>query len=213
MKRSSLLVLFLLITVCSQAQTWSEWMRQKKTQIKYLGQQIAALKVYGDYLQDGYRIAKKGLGTIGEIRDGEWTLHKDYFRSLKVVNPSIMSWSRVAEVISRQGEVVRQTRSLVKWCQAEKGVDAQTMAYVQKVCDGLLKRSLAVLDELLLLTTNGELQLTDDERMEKIESIHQRMQEISEVSQAFGKAVIGLIRGVQREHNELKLSKILNAVK
>jgi len=64
------------------AQTFSEWFRQKKTQKKYLLQQIAALQVYIGYAQKGYRIAKEGLTTIGGFTKGEFDLHSDFINSL-----------------------------------------------------------------------------------------------------------------------------------
>ena len=66
-----------------EAQTFSEWFRQKKTQKKYLLQQIAALQVYIGYAQKGYRIAKEGLTTIGGFTKGEFDLHSDFQKLCK----------------------------------------------------------------------------------------------------------------------------------
>ena len=46
----------------AKAQTFAEWFQQKKTQIKYLTEQIAALEQYGNYVKQGYRIAQGGWG-------------------------------------------------------------------------------------------------------------------------------------------------------
>lgn len=55
MKKLCVIMALLTSNVAGQAQTpnWNEWFRQKKTQRKYLIQQIAALKVY--------RILKNGI--------------------------------------------------------------------------------------------------------------------------------------------------------
>jgi len=63
-------IIILLSGAQVNAQTWNEWFRQKKTQKKYLVQQIAALKVYLKYLKQGYRIVDKGLSLVGDIKDG-----------------------------------------------------------------------------------------------------------------------------------------------
>ncbi len=52
-------------------------------QKKSLLQQIAALKVYIDYAQKGYSIAKEGLTLIGNIKNREFDLHSKYISSLK----------------------------------------------------------------------------------------------------------------------------------
>jgi 3-phenylpropionate/cinnamic acid dioxygenase small subunit len=55
-----ILTIFLLVTASGvYAQNWKEWTQQKKTQIKYLVNQIAALQIYATYVEKGYAIAKK----------------------------------------------------------------------------------------------------------------------------------------------------------
>ena len=58
MKKILILFLLTIIVTTTQAQTFAEWFRQKKTQKQYLIQQIAALQVYIGYAQKGYSIAK-----------------------------------------------------------------------------------------------------------------------------------------------------------
>ncbi|ULT42931.1 conjugal transfer protein TraI [Niabella defluvii] len=76
-ERMKKILLFLLLVVSAgsnlQAQTFAEWFQQKKTQKKYLLQQIAALQVYIGYAKKGYNIAKDGLNTIGGFTRGELT--------------------------------------------------------------------------------------------------------------------------------------------
>ena len=66
----------------AHSQTLAEWTQQKKTQIEYLLDQIAANKVLIDYVEKGYEISKIGLTTIQNIKLGDFNLHRDLFRSL-----------------------------------------------------------------------------------------------------------------------------------
>src|SRR5437868_9760602 len=75
----------------SEAQTFAEWFSQKKTQIKYLTLQIAALEQYSSYIKQGYAISRNGLGNIGGYLKGEYGSHSTYYSSLKTVNPEIKS--------------------------------------------------------------------------------------------------------------------------
>src|SRR5260221_4860823 len=100
-----MIFIILSLFVCIQAghaQTYDEWFRQKKTQKKYLLQQIAALQVYIDYAKKGYDIASKGLNTIRDIKNGDFNLHRDFFGSLKQVNPKIKKYAKVADIIAYQ---------------------------------------------------------------------------------------------------------------
>jgi hypothetical protein len=96
------------------SQTLAEWTKQKKTQIKYLLQQIAANKVYLDYIEKGYGIAKDGLNTIQNFKKGDFSLHQEFIASLSKVNPKIKSYSRVADVISYQIRIVKDMATVTK---------------------------------------------------------------------------------------------------
>src|SRR4051794_17419012 len=90
------------------AQTYDEWFRQKKTQLRYLTQQIAAYQVYEGYLHKGYNIAKHGLNAISNLKNGEFNLHQAFFSSLSKINPSIQHYSRIADIIVLQAEILKQ---------------------------------------------------------------------------------------------------------
>lgn len=82
-------LVFLLLFVGTNAfgQTWGEFFSQKKTQKKYLLEQLVALKMYAGYLKKGYDIVGSGIGTVWDIKNGEFSLHSTFFSSLKSVNP------------------------------------------------------------------------------------------------------------------------------
>ena len=94
----------------SGAQTTDEWLNQKATQKKYLLQQIAALQVYLGYAKKGYTIVTSGVNTIRNIKNGDFNLHRDFFSRLKNVNPAIRRYAKVADIISYQVKIIRQTK-------------------------------------------------------------------------------------------------------
>src|SRR5437762_1594743 len=101
--RTTILALFaLVLSNISISQTAAEWTQQKRTQKKYLLQQIAALQTYLGYVKKGYGIADKGISTVQMIKNGEWNLHKDFFSSLSLVNPAIKKCGKVADIMTMQ---------------------------------------------------------------------------------------------------------------
>lgn len=92
MMKMIFLIAIILFTHSAKAQTWEEWFRQKETQKKYLLEQIAALQVYIDYAQKGYKIASNGLEIIEQIKTGDLNQHQVFFNSLKRINPAIAKW-------------------------------------------------------------------------------------------------------------------------
>ena len=60
-----------------------------QSDIQAMLKQIAKLEIYIIDLEKGYKIAREGLTTIGEIKKGEFNLHSLFFSSLESVNPVV----------------------------------------------------------------------------------------------------------------------------
>ena len=178
-----------------QAQTWNEIFKQKKTQIKYLGQQIAALQVYLGYAKKGYQLAGSGLQVVRDITGGEFNLHNTFISDLKQVSPAIRGDARVAEIIALQVAIMKSFGSV-------KGnglLSADQLIYVAEVADGVISDCYHDLEELLLVITSGKLEMKDDERLVRLNGIYERMLDKSAFTQNFcGQAGL-LIRQKQME--------------
>lgn len=177
----------LLSYFAGQAQTpnWNEWFRQKKTQRKYLIQQIVALKVYLEYLKKGYDIAQKGLTTIGDIKNGTFTLDKDYFNSLKQVNPVVKNSPKVNSILAYQRSIIKDFRKLYEDCKKDKNLNPDEVRYIETVYHNMLTECEDSIDELTLITTSGEAEMKDDERLLRLDKVHEDMLEKYSFTQDF----------------------------
>jgi hypothetical protein len=156
----------------AQAQNWQEWMHQKKTQIKYLVNQIAALQIYAGYVQKGYAIAEEGLSAIHNIRRGDFSLHEAYLISLKRVNPNIKSYWKVADIIAMQIKIVQgyhKQKNVILQCNQ---FTKDEISYCNKVFTNLLNDCSDIIGQLILLTTNGNAEMKDDERIKRIDALY-----------------------------------------
>ena len=213
MKKIIAIAILLSLTKSMSAQTFAEWFRQKSTQKKYLIQQIAALQVYIGYVSKGYSIAKKGLNTIQDIKHGDFDLHKNYFSSLASVNPRIKRYTRVADIISLEINIVRQTASVIHYCKESKQLTLSELTYLQNVFDQLLSDCSKSLDKLFAVITDGSLTMKDDERIEAIDKIYDDMVDKQVFCTSFGNTTKGLCVQRMNEQNEILFSKKLNNVK
>lgn len=201
-KALGLLVVVLLLSVfplSSSAQTWSEWFKQKKTQKKYLLQQIAALEVYAGYLKKGYKIVDGGLSTIRDITHGEFNLHNAFISSLKQVSPAIRKDARIAEIIALQVSIMKAFASI----KGNTFLSAENLGYVALVADGLIAACYDDLEELLLVITAGKLEMKDDERLSRLDKVYESMLDKSAFTQDFIGNTMQLIR--QRQSEVLQL--------
>ncbi|MDB5119755.1 MAG: hypothetical protein JWN56_973 [Sphingobacteriales bacterium] len=173
--------LIMLMSASANAQTWAEFFRQKKTQKEYLIKQITALKLYAGYLKKGYDITNEGLRTIKNISKGELNLHSDYLNSLKAVNPSVSQNFKIAEILSLQIEVAKNLR----FRKLNADFQSEERKYFESVWSNLQAESRHDLDELFLLITAGKFEMTDEERLYRLDGIHKRMIDKYEFSQSF----------------------------
>src|SRR5438046_646086 len=120
MKIIIIILSFLAAGQLCRAQTYDEWVRQSKTQKKYLLEQILALKTYIGYAEKGYSIASKGLNTIKDIKDGDFNLHDNFFNSLSAVNPQVKKYSKVAAIIAMQISIGKVVHNTVRDCRKGK---------------------------------------------------------------------------------------------
>lgn len=80
------------------AQTFSEWFRQNKTQLKYLSEQIAALEEYISTMHAGYSIAGAGLGAIDTVISVDLDINFAHFNYFKEVSPGVRGNARIAGI-------------------------------------------------------------------------------------------------------------------
>lgn len=157
----------------ARCQTWSEWFRQKKTQEKYLLEQIAAVQLYAGYLKKGYEVARSGWNTVSDLANGEFSLHNNFISSLATVNPVIGRSVRVAEIVAFQLEIMKLFSTL-KW---KQGLSLAVFGYIGEVEDKVLAECSDDLDGLFLVVTSGQLEMGDAERLSRLEEIHSSMQD------------------------------------
>ena len=212
MKTIILLLLSLATSGTCFSQTVAEWAQQKKTQRKYLMQQIAAFQMYLRHLKNGYDIAHTGISTVKNIKNGEWDLHKGYFGSLATVHPAIKNYAKVADIISMQIRIIKQVRALINESRQRKLLNAGEIEYVVKICDHLLAECLKSMENLIMVITSGELEMKDDERIKMIETIYAAMQDKSVFLLSFGNSIAMLSKQRLHEKIEVEISKTLNGI-
>lgn len=201
-----LIGLMLCCSVSIQAQNLGEWFNQKQTQTKYLIKQIVALQVYIQYLEKGYRITRDGLNLIGDLKNGELNLHRNYFHSLKTINPNIMGYPKIAAILSMQMDLLDQYHSVLKEIKTSGQFSEPEISYIKKIYDNLMNEAEKDLDELVLVTSNGQLQMTDDERIKQIDNVYKQVQDKYSFSKTFSGQINQLLE--QRKQGTMEAQEL-----
>jgi len=193
-------LLFLLLCMEAKSQTWDEWFHQGRTQQRYLKKQIALLKVYLEHVKEGYEIAQHGLTLIHDISNGDFALHKDYFKSLKIVSQHLSGSSKVLDIIAIQAQVLRGISDVNNFCRNNEHFTPEEVHYVTAVYANMLALTEKTITELLTIIRSGETEMTDDDRLRRIAELQVDMRD----KQAFVKSLAADVRMVATERERLK---------
>jgi hypothetical protein len=165
------LLLLVFISSAVHAETFAEWWSQKSTQIKYLEQQIVALRVYGGYIKKGYQISQNGLGSISNWARGEFNLHADYYTSLRTVNPVIKNDPKASAVIRYAAAIPWQFDQVTNL----NGLTGDNKKYIGVVQQNVMDECGRDISELQLVMTSGKTEMTDDERIKRLDRLYAAM--------------------------------------
>ena len=209
MKKAILILVMLLSVQFSFAQTFAEWFRQNKTQKKYLIEQIAALRVYAGFLKTGYDIGKKGLTTIGNIKNGDFSIHRDFFCALTMVNPAIRRYPRVADIITLQLRIMEIKHNTFKTLDKSEFTSDKERVYVRTVYNRLMDDCIHKLEELDNVALKSTLTLTDDQRLIRIDALHKAMSENYQFAKNFSNEVTSLAISREQQMREVATSRLL----
>lgn len=146
-------------------------------QRKELLLQIAALQVYIDYVKKGYSVVSKGLNFIGDAKRGEVNLHGDYFTSLLKINPKVKNYYKTVEILSMQFKIMKICKRTYSDLKGSDLFHGNELDYIERSFERLLENCSDTLDQLLVITTDSKLELKDNQRLERIDTLHKMMLE------------------------------------
>jgi hypothetical protein len=166
-------------------------------------EQLAALQAYIAVAEKGYTIAEQGLQTIGQIKNGEFNLHTAFFSSLKAVNPKVGSMAEVAEIIALEASIIAQfSHKLSGWRQSA-WLQPGEVNTINQVYTSLVHNGLEFITALTNLTTDGQLTMTDGERISHIQQMDKNMQQQYRMAQSFTNQTDLLTVQRQQEGNDI----------
>ena len=205
--KGSVVVILLLLSMGTQAQTGEEWTQQRKLKLQRLQEQIAANYVYIEYMQKGYAIVSGGLQTIRAIKDGEFTLHLHFIDSLRQVNPRIKIMVKVAEIIAGQLRIVNKNKQAIEAVRASEQFTSKEVNYCSRVFDNLLDECLKTINALVMVITSGQVSMSDGERIQRIDQLYIDMQEQEGFTASFSNELGVLAVHRLTERTEINYSK------
>ncbi|NVM67315.1 hypothetical protein FHW88_005636 [Mucilaginibacter sp. SG538B] len=161
----------------ANAQFLGGFFSQQATKKKLMTEQVAVYQLYLSAIKTGYTIGGKGLTVAHDLKNGTFSLHTAYFNALQQVAPVVKSDPKGRATDS----LYRQIRSLFanekQWQAKQKLLTVTELQYLDKVSAGLLAKCKTDMDELTDVLTPGRLQLSDAERLSRLDQLYARMKD------------------------------------
>lgn len=200
------LLCFIVIGFCLTAHA-------QTNRIKVMLQQIAANAALIKDIEKGYEMARAGLDFISAAKNGEFKLHSLFFKSLSDINPKIAGWVKIADIIAMQVALAKNYKKHFEQIKSSGAFTSAEINYCFNAFTKCIDASDINLNELATLLTADNYQLTDDERMKRIDAIFIAMQSDYRFEQHFGNEALILANQRKQEQTEINTSRQLNGPK
>jgi len=160
-----------------------------QSKFETMANQIAGLETYLKSIKSVYSTTNKGLNDVNNIKTGSFTLNQNYFNSLKNVSPAVKNDPRIKAISDLQKQIETTFNNALSWQQNKGQLSSSEISYMKSVYNNLLGECNKDLQELTVVITNGQAQMTDKARIDKIDIIYKDMQQKCSFAQSFtGKA-------------------------
>jgi hypothetical protein len=193
-----LAVLCTFSTSMASAQFLGGFFSQQSQKEKLMAEQITGLQLYLGAIKGGYRIAQIGLTTAHELKNGTFSLHSDYFSSLEQVSPVVQNNPKGKAIAELYQQLVSQFDTELRWQKQQGQFSAAELTNLQKVADNLKKLAATDMAELTDVLTPGKLQLTDEQRLLRLDKLYAAMKDKTAFTASFTGKCRQLTIGRQR---------------
>lgn len=147
----------------------------QSTELQQLLLNIEKLTQFKAILSDmkkGYQIYQQGYGTISNLSKGNFNLHNVYLTGLMAVSPSVRNNPRVGQIIGQQNDILNEYRKYSNLFRQSGSFNNNELSYIDNVFRQLVKQCNTNTDDLVSVTTAGNLRMSDDDRLRAIERIY-----------------------------------------
>jgi hypothetical protein len=175
---------------------WAQSVADDIQQLLLDAQKLTQLKQILAQMYQEYTMLQKGYEQIKGLSQGTFSLHQAFLDGLLLVNPAVRSCPKVADILAKEA-------SLLGDYQHGMGYFRGSGLFTSQELDGFsvnygiyLQRGQKDVDELSLVMTEGELRMSDAERLSAIDRIDADMTRQLGLLHAFNNSVA--IQAAQR---------------
>jgi len=203
------IILLILCGGLKQASAQAEELQQLALDIQKLSQ----LKSILSELYKGYTVVSTGYENVKNIAQGNFSLHKVFLDGLLAVSPVVRQYKKAADIISFQLQLVKEYKNANSRFKTSGLFNSSELDYVSNVYSNLFNQSLKNLDELAMVLSDGQLRMSDAERLKSIDRIYSDMEDKLTFLRQFNNSTSMLALQKAKEHNDAATTGALYGIK
>lgn len=171
-------------------------------------EQMAKFEVTFQELKQGYSIVQKGLSTISQIKQGDYDLHNLFFTSLKTVSPQVKGYAKIADILAMEAEILSGIKQVTIELGGSGLFSKTETTYFSAVFSNLRIMTGTDVTELTDVVTDGDFQMTDDQRLARIDRLYEQVTDKYTFFRSFQNQV--RLAGAQRLSEKNSLQTLQN---
>lgn len=163
-----MILIAILGAIPCHAQSTGDLIQQLLLDVK----KLTELKTILQDMKKGYEILDKGYTEIRDLAQGRYNLHKAFLDALLAVSPSVRNYHRIGTILDDEYALVGEYRQARQDAHTAGVFTTQELGYFDGMYRTLYQRSLQSLDELTMVITDGELRMSDAQRLRSIDKVY-----------------------------------------
>ena len=123
------------------------------------------------------QLSKTKLTEISGWTEQQRSLYSDYYAELGKIKSVITKYQRIKDITLKQAALVREYKRAWNLFRQDSHFNPQELDYMQKVYTGILDASVKNLDEIMMVVSPAKTQMTDEQRLELINTASNHLDE------------------------------------
>jgi hypothetical protein len=158
-------------------------------------------------------MSKLHLKEISDWAQKQRDLYKEYYDELWKVKMAIAYYQRIKQVIEKQGQLVDEYKQALGLFKQDKHFTSSELDYMRDVYSGILEGSVKNLDEIMMVISSFNTQMSDAKRLEILHHAASSIDENLSALRAFNNHNVALSLSRAKDAYEIAVVKKLYGLK
>jgi len=135
------------------------------------GEKLTSLKSTLQDMYQGYETLQQGYSRIRNIARDNFNLHQAFLDALWVLSPAVRDDPRLEAILNTEYRIVAEYKAGMARIGSSTVFSVQELSYLTGVFSAILQKSTEAIEELTMVTTENELRMSDDQRLQALDRI------------------------------------------